>query len=232
MAQTDSNVIERLKRAVYPTDPTNPDGDWNVRTAGSAGGTSTTDNTNFTPGASSITPVGGYFGGRQVGSGHIAAVAVNGSGVLQVDMISGGANSGFATVGVYGSVSVLGTVNLGSIPTINLGLGTVNVGNVVTVTLGKVPTMFAIKATAGGVTLIASGLYPLSVYGIKLITDATVDVYLQSASGNAIEGTMRLLPGAGFAENNQIGSPLYYAPSGLFIALSVSANVGGIARVY
>lgn len=229
MAQTDSNLMERLKRAVYPSDPNQLDGDWNLRTVGGSGGTSTTDNSAFTPGSGSITPIGGYYGGRSVGSGHVAAAAINGSGVLQVDIISGAGN-GFATVGVYGSVLVVGSVNvtpvatftvhLDSIPTVNLGFN------------GKSPTMFMIKATAGGVTLIASGLYPFNVYGIKLIADATVDVYLQSPSGNAIEGTMRLLPGAGFAENAQIGSPLYNAPSGLFIALSTTANIGGIVRGY
>ena len=89
MAQTDSNLMERLKRAVYPSDPNSPDGDWALRINGGNGGTSTTDNSTFTPGASSITPIGGYQGGRQVASGHVAAAAINGSGVLQVDMVSG-----------------------------------------------------------------------------------------------------------------------------------------------
>ena len=205
-AQTDSNLMERLKRAVYPTDPNSPDGDWNIRTSAGSGGTSTTDNTAFTPGSSSVTPAAGYYGGRSVGSGHVAAMAINGSGVLQVDIISGAVGQA--------------TVNINGIPTVNMGLW------------GKVPTMFLIKATSAGVTLLASGLFPFNVYGVKLITDATVDVYFQSASGNAIEGTMRLLPGAGFAENTQIGHPLYIAPSGLFIALSGAANVGGIVRGY
>ena len=324
----DVNVMDRLKRALYPVDPANMDGQFYMRTPGGSGGTSTTDNSAFTPGTSSLTPMGGYYGGRQVGSGNVAAPAIDGSGVLQVNVIAGGAGGGnaqlqvqgtaanwqnvgfasgnagaagnwavpikmasgyyptlnmvtgltfsvnvvntpdvhvtagsiwvangaaFATVAVYGSpgfpVYNIGTVNvsnsvtvlpgatftisLDNIPTVNLGLGTVNIGNIPVVDTrnAKVPTMFPIKATTSGVTLICSGLFPYSVYGVKLITDATVDVYFVSPSGGtALEGTMRLLPGAGFAENNHLSSPLYSCPSGLFIVLSGNANVGGVVR--
>jgi hypothetical protein len=150
------------------------------------------------------------------------------------------------------------TVSLDKIPTVNLGLGTVNVGNAVGVfgsvqvvgsvnvtavggslnvvadtRNGKTATMWPIKVNAGGagVTLIASGLFPMSVYGMLLAADATVYISLQSPSGTNLTGTIFLLPGGGFAENNHMSSPLYPGvPSGLYLWQSAAANLGGVVR--
>lgn len=187
------NAFDRLHRALTPADPTNdPFGLHKINIAGTvqilgggAGGTSTTDDSSFVPGSSSLTPAGGYVGGRSVASGHVVAPALSASGITQVEVVAGGAGGGnaqnqiqgtannwvgvgvasgpagaagnwalpvvyasgvYATVnignahGVFGSVSMVGsvgvtplatfTVALDKVATVNLGLGTVNIGNV------------------------------------------------------------------------------------------------------
>jgi len=78
---------------------------------GGLGGTSMVDNNPFTPGGTSITPVGGYFGGRQVASGNAAAPAISGSGILQVHVVAGGAGGGVANITVHGTAG--NDVNVG-----------------------------------------------------------------------------------------------------------------------
>ena len=103
---------------------------------GGTGGTAMVDNNPFTPGGTSITPVGGYYGGRSVSSGNAAAFSIDQSGNLQVNVVAGGAGGGVANLSVRGSantdlhvgyasgagvnqdggayVPILGTVNLGA----------------------------------------------------------------------------------------------------------------------
>lgn len=93
------------------TDPNNPDGLWalaisgsvNLAGGGGAGGTSMVDDNPFTPGGTSITPAGGYYGGRQIGSGNAAAPALSGSAILQVHVVAGGAGGGLSQLQVVGS---------------------------------------------------------------------------------------------------------------------------------
>lgn len=108
---TDSNnVWHRLQRAMRQVDPANPDGVWQMITSGTvnivgggAGGTAMVDNNPFTPGGTSITPIGGYVGGRTIASGNAAAPAMNASGMLIIAVGAGGAGGGFAQLQVVGS---------------------------------------------------------------------------------------------------------------------------------
>lgn len=72
---------------------------------GGTGGTSMTDNNAFTPSSTSITPVGGYHGGRSVASGNAAAFAIDGSGNMQVNVVAGGAGGGIANISVRGTAN-------------------------------------------------------------------------------------------------------------------------------
>lgn len=284
---------ERLARALQQVDPLNEDGLWHMVTSGTvniigggSGGTSSVDNNPFTPGGTSVTPAGGYQGGRQVASGNVGAFAISPSGLLLVDVRAGGAGGGqanltvrgtansdiqvgyasgagpnvaggayvpilgtvnlgagaapYASVAVYGSpanpvynigtvnvsnavtvtaaapsFNVVGsmgvtplasfTVNLGNIPTVNLGLGTVNVGNLVTIT-GSVRitaatdfTVWLANSGAGG------GFATAAVYG-----SPAFPVYVQFPSGyfptvNTAGGGA----GGGFASVAVYGSPLF-----------------------
>lgn len=117
---------------------------------GGSGGTSMVDNNAFTPGSTSVTPVAGYHGGRSVASGNAAAVAIDGSGNLQVNVVAGGAGGGVANITVRGSsnsdlhvgyasgagfnqdggayLPILGSVNVGGVVgSVNAVLGTLPV---------------------------------------------------------------------------------------------------------
>lgn len=439
-----NNAWDRLYRAMRPTDPNNLDGPWTMLLTGTVntiggglGGTSMVDNNPFTPGGTSITPAGGYVGGRSIASGNAGAIGLSPSGAVLVHVIAGGAGGGlaqlqvvgtdnssfanvgwpsggsptynsvpvvvmnqtaagggFATVGVYGSVTVLGSVNIGgqpisvvgsagvtglggsigvtqigapwsltgsvgatqlgapwsvvgsagvtvlsgsvgatqlgapwtvvgsqgvtqlgapwsvtgsmgvgglggSIGAVGLGgsmgvtqigapwsvvgsagitglggsIGAVNLGgsvgafglggsyavylqnNVqsggqymgqVTASVAGVvivdsrgsltPTTYAIQAS-GGTALVASmsAGNRIYVYGVRLLTSATVDVSFVSPSGVYLEGSQRLLPGAGFAENSMLGAPLLVgaaASGSIFLNMSGAAVVGGIIRAW
>lgn len=90
-------VFDRILRAMRPVDATAPYGGWALNvTGGGSGGTSMIDNSAFTPGATSITPIGGYYGGRSIASGNAAIPALSGSAILQVDVVAGGAGGGAA----------------------------------------------------------------------------------------------------------------------------------------
>lgn len=111
MPVSPNNAFDRLYRAMRPLDPSNQDGGWQLVIAGSvnlaggggAGGTSMVDNNPFTPGGTSITPAGGYFGGRQVASGNAAAPALSASAILQVHVVAGGAGGGLSQLQIVGS---------------------------------------------------------------------------------------------------------------------------------
>jgi hypothetical protein len=112
------NLGDRLFRAVRAIDPTAPYGSWQMLVSGTVntiggglGGTSMVDNNPFTPGGTSITPAGGYFGGRQVASGNAAAPAISGSAILQVHVVAGGAGGGVANITVHGTAG--NDVNVG-----------------------------------------------------------------------------------------------------------------------
>lgn len=188
---------------------------------GGAGGTSMVDNNTFTPGGTSITPAGGYVGGRQVASGNAGAFAMSASGILQVHVVAGGAGGGAAelkVVGTTGNYEDVGlpiggkhqavpimfpaslnfvqgtptmhaigtvTVNLGNIPTVNLGSGTVNVGNIP----GVVGSVRAIGA-GGSMGMVGLG----GSIGVTPIGDFTV--WLANQAG-----------GSGFASVAVYGSP-------------------------
>lgn len=230
-------------------------GDYWLRVTGSVnaggGGTSMADNSAFTPGTSSVTPIGAYYGPRSIASGRIAAPALNASAVLQVDIISGAAGGGVANLtmrgtantdvyvgvasgpagawgnwnlpvvyasGFYPTVNIgagVVTVNLGSIPTVNLGLGTVNLGNVpgivgsvgvtplatFTVALDKVATVNLGLGTVNiGNGIVGSvGVTPLATFTVSLDKVATVNLGLGTVNiGNGIVGSVGVTPLATF----------------------------------
>lgn len=338
----DYPALHRLERALNPIISTGVDGPYQMNISGTVntigggtGGTAMVDNNPFTPGGTSITPVGGYVGGRSIGSGNAGAIALSPSGLVLVDVRAGGAGGGIANltvvgpantalhvgyasgaavnvdggayvpvqfpsgyyptintvggggggfasaavygspafpiynigsvnvvnavgifgstsgvasvnlgpggiVGVFGSTSGVATVFLGNIPTVNLGLGTVNVGNfpgvqIVDTRGSLVPTTWPITGSGGVFQVIATAASPNRVYlyGMRVVTSATVDLQFQSPSGTTLDGSVRLLPGAGWVENYPLGTPAYIAPvgSGNFVFnLSAAAQVSGIAR--
>lgn len=184
MAVSPNNTWDRLYRALRPLDPNNLDGPWAMILTGTtniigggAGGTSMVDDNPFTPGGTSITPAGGYVGGRQVGSGHAAAPALSGSAIMQVEVMNPAAAAGaLGTVGVYGSVSVLGSVNVGGLVSVVGSVRTTGVGGSI------------------GVTQIGA---PWSVVGSMAVTPATdFTVWLANSAG-----------GGGFASAAVYGSP-------------------------
>jgi len=178
--QTD-NLGDRLFRAVRAIDPTAPAGPHQMLVSGTvnigggavggAGGTSMVDDNTFTPAGTSITPMGGYVGGRQVASGHAGAVAMSGSAILQVHVVAGGAGGGAANLTVQGTAGNDVSVGVASgaagaagnwpVPvayasgryqTVNLGtpigifgslsgVATVHLGLPATVNLGSIPTV-------------------------------------------------------------------------------------------
>lgn len=111
MAVSPQNTFDRLLRTMRPLDPANQDGPWQLLVSGSvnlaggggAGGTSMVDNQPFTPGGTSITPMGAYVGGRQVASGNAGAPAMSASAILQVHVVAGGAGGGLSQIQVVGS---------------------------------------------------------------------------------------------------------------------------------
>lgn len=167
------------------------------------------------------------------------------NGSLPVILLGG--STGVTQIGapwsVVGSAGVTPlasfTVNMGSIPTVNLGLGTVNVGNypavqVVDVRGSLVPTQWIISGAASGQFVVA-GSAPANLRNflsaIHLISDGTADFQWMSPSGVAISGSMRLLPGAGFAPAGALQSPIVIGSqnSAIYIRALGTLNIGGIA---
>jgi hypothetical protein len=156
VALPEFSAFDRLARALKPADPTDPWGTWRLQAAVSgagAGGTAMDDEDPFTegPGGTSFTPVGGYQGGRSVGSGRAAVAAINASGMFIVEVGAGGAGGGAAQLQVRGTAN--NWLDVGSpsgqianaVPVIFAsgnfpqGFPTVNVGNAVQTT-GSVRT--------------------------------------------------------------------------------------------
>lgn len=288
----------RLYRALRQDVPGVPgvNGPWHMRTQGTlwlanggAGGTSTTDDSAYTPGGSSLTPIGAYVGGRQVGSGNVGVPAMSGSAVLLVDVIKqpAGGGAGFASVAVYGSPgmpvynvgtvhmsnpqvsvhlgniptvnlgqAITATVNLSNIPTVNLGSGitaTVNLSNIPTVNLGSAPTVNigntplvdtrrGMAATTWPISFGGSGYFAVAapsanpavqvkLHSVVLVNTGTCDISFQSPSGTFLTGSMRILPGAGFAPAAQMNHPILIGAANgtLFIQAAGTQNIGGWA---
>jgi hypothetical protein len=157
------NLGDRLFRALRAVDPTAPAGPHQMVVSGTvnigggavggAGGTSMVDNNTFTPGGTSITPAGGYVGGRQVASGNAGAFAMSASAILQVHVVAGGAGGGVANLTVQGTAG--NDVNVGfasgaagaagnwALPVVYASgvYATVNVAGIATVNLGNIPTV-------------------------------------------------------------------------------------------
>jgi hypothetical protein len=305
VAVSPNNTFDRLYRALRPVDPTNLDGPWALILTGTtniigggAGGTSTTDNNPFTPGGTSITPAGGYVGGRTIASGNAGAIALSPSGAVLVHVIAGGAGGGLAQLQVVGTdnsnfnnvgwpsgaaiatlntvpvmvvnqsaagggqatvniagqpISVVGstgvtplasfTVNMGSVPTVNLGLGTVNIGNIPGI-VGSVRTTGlggSIGVIGAGGSLGALGIggsvgalgiggsmgvtqigAPWSVVGSMQVTPATdFTVWMANPGGG----------GGGFASVAVYGSPAMPVYVVGTVNVSNPAAGGGFASV-
>ena len=104
------SALDRLQRALNPLPAAAVDGPHQMSVTGTvniigggSGGTSMTDDQAFTPGSTAITPAGGYYGGRTIGSGHAAAPALSNSAVMLVHVVAGGAGGGLAQLQVVGS---------------------------------------------------------------------------------------------------------------------------------
>lgn len=196
-------------------------------------------------GSVGVLGLGGSF--PVVGSVNVTPVATFTVALDKVATV----NLGLGTVnignGVVGSVNVTPvasfTVNLGSIPTVNVGLGTVNIGNVPQVTVGGVavvdtrgslvPTQWLISMGGSGYSAISVASAATSpktkLYSIMLVSTGTVDVTFQSPSGTFLTGSLRILPGAGFAVQTQLANPVLIggANATLFIHAAGSQNIGG-----
>lgn len=211
-------------------DPSAPYGPWHVVTTGTvvigggavggAGGTSMVDNNPFTPGGTSITPAGGYVGGRQVASGNAGAFAMSASAIMQVHVVAGGAGGGVANITVHGTAG--NDVNVGFAsgaagaagnwampvvyasgvyPTVNVGVLPGVVGSVRTTNLGGSVGVIGAGGSMGvvglggsvGVTQIGA---PWSFTGSAAVTPAAdFTVWLANSAGG------------GFASVAVYGSP-------------------------
>lgn len=174
-------ALQKLGNALVPLPTAAIDGGYQLNVSGTvniigggSGGTSMTDDNPFTPGSTSITPMGGYFGPRQVGSGHAAAPALSNSAIMLVDVRAGGAGGGVANLTVRGSANSDLHVGYASGANFNNDggaympvLGSVNVGNSLTVT---------------GSVNITGSLNPVGVFGSLSVV----------GSVNAVLGTLPL----------------------------------------
>lgn len=190
------NVWDQLRRALRQADPANSDGAWELMTSGTvnivgggSGGTSSTDNNPFTPSSTSVTPVGGYQGGRQIASGNMGAFGISPSGLLLVDVRAGGAGGGQANLTVRGTantdlavgyasgagpnvaggayVPVQGTLNIFSgavTPAANASLGS-GTSTFFSASLGAIVT--SVKGSAG------------KLHGWQFYNPNTIDVFVQ-----------------------------------------------------
>jgi hypothetical protein len=169
-------------------------------------------------------------------------VANVGGSILVSGTLSIGNNSGiFGTVGVYGSVSILGSVNLGAGAIVGIfgstsGVASVNLGGVGVVdTRGSmVATQWILSFGGSGQTVVA-GSAPAAMRNwfssFHMIATGTVDIQWQSPSGTAISGSMRLLPGAGFAQaGGLLNAPVVIGATQapIFMIATGTQNVGGI----
>lgn len=204
-----------MLRALAPL-TTDIQGDYWLRVTGSVnaggGGTSMADNSAFTPGTSSVTPIGAYYGPRSIASGRIAAPALNASAVLQVDIISGAAGGGVANLTVRGTANTNLYVGFASgpagidgnwqvpviyasgfYPTVNIGAGvvTVNLGSIATVNLGLGTVNIGnVPGVVGSV-----GVTPLATFTVALDKVATVNLGLGTVNiGNGIVGSVGVTP--------------------------------------
>lgn len=205
---------------------------------GGSGGTSMIDNNPFTPGGTSITPAGGYHGGRTVASGNAAAFAIDGSGNMQVNVVAGGAGGGLANLTVQGTansalhvgyasgsnlnqdggaaIPIFGTVNLaaGAAPFASVavygspGNPVYNVGSV------NVVNPVGITAAAGSVNILGSvGVTPLASFTVNLGGNATV--WYGGGFADTANSAIRVNViaqtggGSGFATAAVYGSPAF-----------------------
>lgn len=202
-----------------PLDPTAPYGGWQLNVSGTVntigggiGGTSMVDDNPFTPGGTSITPAGGYYGGRTIGSGHAAAPALSGSAILQVEVVGGGAGGGVAqnqmrgTAGNWVDIGVAsgaaGAAGNWAMPVIQAS------GQVFTVNIGAGGGGFASAAVYGSpanpVYVVGTvDVRPLSTFTVALDKIPTVNLGL----GTVNVGNVVSVAGGGFASVAVYGSP-------------------------
>lgn len=215
-------ALDRLQRALNPLPGLAVDGAHQLSVTGTvniigggSGGTSMVDNNPFTPGSTSITPMGGYHGGRTVASGNAAAVQIDGSGNLQVNVVAGGAGGGIANISVRGTGN--SDIHVGFASGANLQqdggaalpiTGTVAVG-------GIAGSVFVTQGTLPMPVVGSMGVTPLASFTVNMGSVATVNLGLGTVNignnptvvvGSISAGSMNVLAGQAGAPWSMTGS--------------------------
>ncbi len=196
-----------------------------ISVTGGAGGTSMVDESGFTPGGSSLTPVGGYVGPDAVASGRTGAFAMTPMRAMHAYNVDASGNyiapSGFATVNIQGAVAVgsmpplpsgnfqIGIVVIGSMPgivgSVILGSpvpsGDYPIGRIVVSQLPPLPSgNFQIgTVVVGSRPPIPSGNYPIGtvVVGSMPAIAGTVTIGAEIPAGTQIIGRIVAHPESG-----------------------------------
>ena len=196
-----------------------------VRAGGAGGGVANltvrgTANTDLHVGYASLGPAGTNLDGG-------AYMPVLGS--VNVGGMTGSVNvtQGTLPLPVVGSVNVV--VGTGSLNSTLVGVGVVDVRGSFTL------TQWSISGAASGQFVVA-GSAPANqrvwISSYHLISTGTIDLTWMSPSGVSISGSMRLLPGAGFALAGAMpNGPVLLGSqqSAVYINSAGTQNIGGIA---
>lgn len=238
----DYPALDRLQRALNPLPNAAVDGPHQLSVTGTmniigggSGGTSMTDNQPFTPGSTSVTPMAGYFGGRSVSSGNAAAVSIDHSGNLQVNVVAGGAGGGIANLSVRGTANA--DIHVGFASGANLQqdggaalpiTGTVAVG-------GMVGSVNAVLGTLPVPVVGSMGVTPLASFTVNLGGIATVNLGLGTVNignnptvlvGSIPAGSLNVLAGQAGAPWSMTTASFMYADS-TNSAIRVNVIAGG-----
>jgi len=124
----------------------------NIVAGGGAGGTSLTDAATFTRGATAETPVGGVAetSNPTLTNGKVAALSLDTSGNLRVNIAAGGATAGTAGTPSAAVMSVQGVASMTPVTT-TPGLATAGGASYYNAIAPASPAAHAVKASAGNV---------------------------------------------------------------------------------
>lgn len=210
-------------------DPANPDGLWQMVTSGTvnivgggSGGTAMVDNNPFTPGGTSITPAGGYVGGRSIGSGNAGAIGLSPSGAVLVHVIAGGAGGGLAQLQVVG--------------TDNSNFANVGWPSGGSPTFNSVPVIVMNQSAGGGAAFASVAVYGSPAMPVYVVGSVNV-VNAHGIFGSvSVLGSVNIGGAVGIFGSTSGVASVNLAPGGIvgiFGSVSVlgSVNVGGVAVV-
>lgn len=197
-------ALDRLQRALNPLPSAAVDGPHQLSVTGTvnivgggSGGTSMTDNSPFTPGSTSITPMGGYVGGRQIASGNAGAPALSASAIMLVDVRAGGAGGGIANLSVRGTAN--SDIHVGFASGANLQTD----GGAALPITGTV----AVGGISGSVN-VTQGTLPLPISGTVNLGLGTVNIgnIPNVVVGSIASGSLNVLAGQAGAPWSMVGS--------------------------